>query len=239
MKAADSKKWAAIKKAKVAEDKAAKYVARAETKEKEATEARELADKYVADAKKMGSEAQAARGAAGAASKHVEVPKKKCGGSCLGTRKSFFTDKPVNLFCPCFSFFTCPCLSSTIYPYPSLIVSSNFISTQFAIPLLRLWFFDLNKFEGERKEHHISMDHAKAELKVADSKKWAAIKKAKEAEDKAAKYVARAERKEKEAAEARELADKYAADAKKMGAEAQAARAAADAASKHVEGKKK
>ncbi|KAI8529575.1 hypothetical protein RHMOL_Rhmol12G0235400 [Rhododendron molle] len=82
------------------------------------------------------------------------------------------------------------------------------------------------------------MDHAKAELKVADSKKWAAIKKAKEAEDKAAKYVARAERKEKEAAEARELADKYAADAKKMGAEAQAARAAADAASKHVEGKK-
>lgn len=62
---------------------------------------------------------------------------------------------------PCFSFFTCPCLSSTIYPYPSPIVSSNFISTQFAIPLLRLWFFDLNKFEGERKEHHISMDHAK------------------------------------------------------------------------------
>lgn len=77
LKAADSKKWAAIKKAKVAEDKAAKYVARAETKEKEATEARELADKYVADAKKMGSKAQAARGAAGAASKHVEVPKKK------------------------------------------------------------------------------------------------------------------------------------------------------------------
>jgi len=79
------------------------------------------------------------------------------------------------------------------------------------------------------------MDHAKAELKLADVKKWAAIKKAKKADDKAAKYAARAERKQKEAAEARELADKYAADAKKTGSEAQAARAAADAISKRVE----
>jgi len=60
------------------------------------------------------------------------------------------------------------------------------------------------------------------------------LKKAKKADDKAAKYVARAERKEKEAGEARQIAEKYVADAKKMGSEAQAARASADATSKHV-----
>ncbi|KAI8529572.1 hypothetical protein RHMOL_Rhmol12G0235300 [Rhododendron molle] len=74
-----------------------------------------------------------------------------------------------------------------------------------------------------------------AELKLADSKKWKAIKRAKKADDKAAKYVGRAERKEKEAAEARELAQRYGADAKRMGSEAQAARVAADATSKRVE----